>query len=93
MKRFLIFLACALLAAPATFAEVLPGTPAAETAVSPADDGELHLDFSVLTPDNPVATPVAVDPIDKPTPTPAPTPKFIYETYQNDAMGVSFSIP
>ena len=93
MKRFLIFLACALLIVPAAFAEALPGTTTAPAAAAPADDGELHLDFSVLTPDNPVATPVAVDPIDKPTPTPAPTPKFIYETYQNDAMGVSFSIP
>ena len=95
MKRFLIFFACMMLAVPSAFAEALPGTveaPAAE-ASAPADDGELHLDFSVLLPDNPVATPVAVDPIDKPTPTPAPTPKFIYETYKNDTMGVSFSIP
>ena len=95
MKRFLIFFACMMLAVPSAFAEALPGTveaPAAEAA-APADDGELHLDFSVLLPDNPVATPVAVDPIDKPTPTPAPTPNYIYETYSNPAMGVSFSIP
>ena len=95
MKRFLIFFACMMLAVPSAFAEALPGTveaPAAEAA-APADDGELHRDFSVLLPDNPVATPVAVDPIDKPTPTPAPTPNYIYETYSNPAMGVSFSIP
>ena len=86
MKRFLLILLCAMLVCGAARAE--------DAAVQPMmDDGELHLDFSVLQPDNPVATPVAVDPIDKPTPTPAPTPNFIYDTYTNDAMGVSFSIP
>ncbi len=84
MKRFLSFFACLLLLSSVAFAE--------ETPVA-ADDGELHLDFSVLQPENPVATPVAVDPIDKPTPTPAPTPNFIYEEYRNEAMGVSFHIP
>jgi len=80
MKRFLLFFICALLLSCSAYAEA-------------SDSSELHLDFSILTPDNPVATPVAVDPIDKPTPTPAPTPNFIYNTYTNDAMGVSFSIP
>ena len=53
---------------------------------------ELNVDFSQLTPD-PEATPVAVDPIDKPTPTPAPTPNYVYDTYVNESMGISFSIP
>lgn len=56
-------------------------------------EGELNLDFSELLPDNPAATPVAVDPIDKPTPTPMPKADYVYETYTNDAMGISFSIP
>ena len=87
MKRFLLILLCAMLVCGAACAEDA-------AAVQPMmDDGELHLDFSVLQPDNPVATGVAVDPIDKPTPTPAPTPNFIYDTYTNDVMGVSFSIP
>lgn len=93
MKRFLIFLACALLAASAACAEALPGTmpaPAAETAAS---ESELVLDFSLLTPDNPAATPIPVDPIDKPTPTPMPKPNYHYDTYVNNSMGVSFSIP
>jgi len=56
-------------------------------------DGELHLDFDVLTPDNPAATPVAVDPIDKPTPTPTPAPNFIPDTFSSESMGISFSYP
>ena len=76
MKRFLILLICAVMAASAACAE-----------------GELELDFSLLTPDNPAATPVAVEPIDKPTPTPMPKPSFIYDTYESDALGISFSIP
>lgn len=56
-------------------------------------EGVPQLDFDLLEPDNPLATPVAVDPIDKPTPTPEPTPNFVYEAYENTAMGVSFSIP
>ncbi|MDO5299691.1 MAG: hypothetical protein Q4F18_09705 [Clostridia bacterium] len=56
-------------------------------------EGELQLDFSVLTPDNPLATPVAVDPIDKPTPSPTPAPNYWYDTYTNTDMGISFSIP
>ena len=81
MKRFLIFLACALLAASAACAEALPGTmpaPAAETAAS---ESELVLDFSLLTPDNPAATPIPVDPIDKPTPTPMPKPNYHYALF------------
>ena len=35
---------------------------------------EAAFDFSTLTVEDPAATPVAVDTIDKPTPTPLPTP-------------------
>lgn len=108
MKRIFLFFVIAMAAFSIASAEALPGSvaaPEADTAVftpdsaapTPApdlsDDGELHLDFDVLQPDNPVATPVAVDPIDKPTPTPAPTPSYVYENYTNEQMGVSFSIP
>ena len=65
--------------------------PAAAPAAS--DDGSLVIDFTLSTPENPAATPVAVDPIDKPTPTPTPAPNFVLETYTNERMGVSFSIP
>lgn len=77
MKRFLAILALAI----------------AVAAPALGESNELQLDFSVLTPDNPVATPVAVDPIDKPTPTPTPAPAFVYETYTNNSLGLSFSIP
>lgn len=106
MKRFLIFLALAMTSAALASAEALPGAttepeatasqPQAEQTIVPAvisESGEVDLDFSLLTPDNPVATPVAVDPIDKPTPTPTPAPDFVYETYTNESLGVSFSIP
>lgn len=72
--------------------EETPAPTAAPTA-APAADGELIIDFDLLTPDNPAATPIAVDPIDKPTPTPTPAPNFIPEKYTNEQMGVSFSIP
>ena len=88
MKRFLLLLACALMMSALASAEALPGAAAAN-----AGEGVPQIDFDLLTPDNPLATPVAIDPIDKPTPTPEPTPKFVYETYENTAMGVSFSIP
>ena len=39
------------------------------------------------------ATPVLIDPIDKPTPTPLPTLKFTYATYTADAMHISFQAP
>ena len=98
MKRILLFLACAVLTSSLACAEALPGTTAEPVVFTPetvsaANEGTPKLDFDLLTPDNPAATPVAVDPIDKPTPTPAPTPKFVYETYENPTMGVSFSIP
>ena len=84
MKRFLFFLAAALIVCSSALAENPAALPATQ---------EFVVDFSQLVPDDPLATPVAVDPIDKPTPTPAPTPNYIYETYSNPAMGVSFSIP
>ena len=85
MKRFLFFLAAALTACALALAESA-STPLPATQ-------ELNIDFTQVQPDSPAATPVAVDPIDKPTPTPAPTPNYIYDTYTNPSMGVSFSIP
>lgn len=66
---------------------------AAALATVAVAQAESTLDFSTLQLDNPLATPVAVDPIDKPTPTPAPTPDYMYDTYTSSSMGVSFSIP
>ena len=60
-------------------------------AASAANEGELQLDFSAV--DNPLATPVAVDPIDKPTPTPNPTPTFWYDQFVSEEMGISFNVP
>jgi len=102
MKRFLIFLAAAVLMSSMAAAEALPGTVSEPVVFEPqvqqapdltGSNSELQLDFSLLTPDNPAATPVAVDPIDKPTPTPTPAPSFIYEKYENPMLGISFSIP
>ena len=77
MKRTLLLLALAMLFA-------LSSAAMAE---------EAAFDFSTLTVDDPAATPVAVDPIDKPTPTPMPEPNYWYEMYENEQMGISFSIP
>ena len=66
---------------------------AAALATVAVAQAESTLDFSTLQLDNPLATPVAVDPIDKPTPTPSPTPNYMYETYTSDSMGISFAIP
>ena len=74
MKRFLFFLAAALMACTMALAE------AAITPLPPTQ--ELNVDFTQLTPD-PEATPVPVDPIDKPTPTPVPIPNYVYYTYVN----------
>ena len=96
MKRILVFLAAALTAFSVAQAEsdtdstsvVGPAdteTAAPEVTPSPTpiplleDNGDSSFDFSQV--DNPLATPVAIDPIDKPTPTPAPTPNYAYETY------------
>ena len=66
---------------------------AAALATVAVAQAESTLDFSTLQLDNQLATPVAVDPIDKPTPTPAPTPDYMYDTYTSSSMGISFSIP
>ena len=66
---------------------------AAALATVAVAQAESTLDFSTLQLDNLLATPVAVDPIDKPTPTPAPTPDYMYDTYTSSSMGISFSIP
>ena len=66
---------------------------AAALATVAVAQAESTLDFSTLQLDNPLATPVAVDPIDKPTPTPAPTPDYMYDAYTSSSMGISFSIP
>ena len=88
---------CALLLASCALAEALPEQTAEPEAPAPAGtplpEGELHLDFAQLEPDNPLATPVAVDPIDKPTPTPNPTPNFWYDNFSSSEMGVSFNVP
>lgn len=39
------------------------------------------------------ATPVVIDPIDKPTPTPVPPLSFSYTTYTADALGLTFEAP
>ena len=39
------------------------------------------------------ATPVLIDPIDKPTPTPLPTLTFAYQKYEAKALGLSFEGP
>lgn len=39
------------------------------------------------------ATPVLIDPIDKPTPTPLPTLTFSYQKYEAKALGLTFEAP
>lgn len=39
------------------------------------------------------ATPVMIDPVDKPTPTPLPTLTFTYDKYEAKALGLSFEAP
>ena len=39
------------------------------------------------------ATPVLIDPIDKPTPTPLPTLTFNYDKYEAKALGLTFEAP
>ena len=39
------------------------------------------------------ATPVLIDPIDKPTPTPLPALTFTYNTYEAKALGLTFEAP
>lgn len=108
MKRIVIFLAMALMAfsvaqaesdTDSTFVFGPADTEAAVPEVTPSptpiplleDNGDSGFDFSQV--DNPLATPVAVNPIDMPTPTPAPTPNYAYDTYTNESMAISFDIP
>ena len=94
MKKLLLVCAALLCSASFALAEGLPSesdtvfTPETETGTS-----ALGADYTKLTVSNAAATPVAVDPIDKPTATPAPTPNYVYTSYANTQMGVSFSIP
>ncbi len=39
------------------------------------------------------ATPVLIDPVDKPTPTPLPTLTFTYDKYEAKALGLTFEAP
>ncbi len=89
MRRFPALL-CFLLLVSNAAAEAAPTTTPSS---SLPNESQIQFDFSALTVDNPNATPIAVDPIDKPTPTPGPTPNFVYEPYTNQAMGISFNIP
>ncbi|MBQ7487938.1 MAG: hypothetical protein IJT77_10640 [Clostridia bacterium] len=78
----------------AAFLLIITGSALAETAADVSIASEtLTVDFSSLFPDNPAATPVSVDPIDKPTPTPMPTPNYAYTIYENQSMGISFAVP
>lgn len=94
MKRILIrFLLLTVLCTTA-IAESLPSeSDVALFTPESASGVDFDSDFSKLVPADSAATPIPVDPIDKPTPTPAPTPNYVYETYTNESMGVSFSIP
>ena len=108
MKRIVVFLAVSLMAfsvaqaesdTDSTFVFGPADTEAAAPEVTPSptpiplleDNADTGFDFSQV--DNPLATPVAVNPIDMPTPTPAPTPNYAYDTYTNDSMAISFDIP
>ncbi len=102
MKRALLFFILTMTVFSLASAESLPANgatvfapqaAASENTPLPLQQGELSIDFDLLTPENPAATPIAVDPIDKPTPTPMPTPSYVYEKYSNEEMGVSFYIP
>ena len=108
MKRIVVFLAVSLMAfsvaqaesdTDSTFVFGPVDTEAAAPEVTPSptpiplleDNADTGFDFSQV--DNPLATPVAVNPIDMPTPTPAPTPNYAYDTYTNESMAISFDIP
>ncbi|MBR1710391.1 MAG: hypothetical protein IJ719_16440 [Clostridia bacterium] len=59
----------------------------------PIASDSFTIDFSSVYNDNPAATPIAVDPIDKPTPTPMPTPNFSYRIFESAPLSISFAIP
>ena len=89
MKRVLP--ACVLVFSliPAVFAESLPS----QSGIVFGPDTQANAADAGMTVSNPAATPIPIDPIDKPTPTPAPTPNYMYTEYRNERMGISFSIP
>ena len=91
MKRLPLLMLSVLLLFTSACAESLPSQAEVVSAEGQALD--FDSDFSVLKPADGASTPIPVDPIDKPTPTPAPTPNYVYESYVNEDMGVSFSIP
>ena len=106
MKRILLLLAVASLLLTACASAESTATPepeslifapagadvTAEPTATPAPAAPVA-DASGLTLDDPSATPIPVDPIDKPTPTPMPTLNFAYKSYTSDSLNISFSIP
>lgn len=82
----------ALVFAPATAEpETTPEPEPTPAPLAVPDDAQLN--FSSLTLDDPSATPIPVDPIDKPTDTPMPTPSYAYKSYESSDLGITFSIP
>lgn len=71
-------------------------TTTAEPSPTPTPEpiaSDEKLDVANMTLDDPSATPIRVDPIDKPTDTPMPTPNYAYKTYTSDSLNIAFSIP
>ena len=71
-------------------------TTTAEPSPTPTPEpiaSDEKLDVANMTLDDPSATPIPVDPIDKPTDTPMPTPNYAYKTYTSDSLNIAFSIP
>ena len=71
-------------------------TTTAEPSPTPTPEpiaSDEKLDVANMTLDDPSATPIPVDPIDKPTDTPMPTPNYAYKAYASDSLNISFSIP
>ena len=71
-------------------------TTTAEPSPTPTPEpiaSDEKLDVANMTLDDPSATPIPVDPIDKPTDTPMPTPNYAYKTYTSDSLNISFSLP
>lgn len=62
--------------------EVVAAVPAGEPTAAPTIQGEYA-----------GATPVLIDPIDKPTPTPLPALTFTYDKYEAKALGLTFEAP
>ena len=71
-------------------------TTTAEPSPTPTPEpiaSDEKLDVANMTLDDPSATPIPVDPIDKPTDTPMPTPNYAYKTYTSDSLNIASSIP